>query len=131
VLIVDDNALNVELVTFVLEDAAFVVDAVTDPALAIGRVHSFRPDLILMDIQLPGSDGLALTRAVKADPATRSIAIVAFTAYALKGDEARMRAAGCDSYIAKPIDVAALAGQLRAVLDGAGPGGREGPSPQG
>ena len=100
VLLVDDNALNIELATFILEDAAFVVDSVSDGSQALARIALFRPDVVLMDIQLPGSDGLMLTQDIKADPATRHIAVAAFTAYAMKGDEARMRDRGCDGYIA-------------------------------
>ncbi len=120
VLIIDDNDANVELATFVLEDAAFIVSAVTDAADAPAAVASFQPDLILMDIQLWGGDGLQLTQALKSDAATSGIVIVAFTACAMKGDEARLRAAGCDAYIAKPIDVTSFARQVGAAL-GAGP----------
>ncbi len=115
-LIVDDNLLNSELAAFVLEAAGFVVERVANATEAQQRIESSRLDLILMDIQLPGMDGLALARALKADPATRHITIVAFTAYAMKGDEAKMRAAGCDGYISKPIDVSTFAAQLRANL---------------
>jgi len=79
-------------------------------------VIAFEPDLILMDIQMPGMDGLELTRLLKADARTRPIVIVAFTAYAMKGDEAKFRAAGCDGYLSKPIDVATFAEQVRAYL---------------
>ncbi|OYU92984.1 MAG: hypothetical protein CFE45_21605 [Burkholderiales bacterium PBB5] len=114
VLVVEDDPLNVELATFVLEEAAFVVDTVAEATEVLAKVAAFRPDLVLMDIQLPGGDGLTLTRALKADPATRGVVVVAFTAHAMKGDRARLLAAGCDAYIAKPIDVAAFAGQVRA-----------------
>lgn len=120
VLIIEDNTANAELATFVLEDAGFVVNAVTDASDALALVASFQPDLILMDIRLSGGDGLALTRALKSDSATSGIVVVAFTAYAMKGDEARLRDAGCDAYIAKPIDVASFARQVEAAL-GAGP----------
>jgi two-component system cell cycle response regulator DivK len=116
VLIVDDNALNVELAAFVLEAAGFAVDTVTEAGHVPARIATVRPDVILMDIQLPGVDGLELTRRLKADAGTRGIAIVAFTAFAMKGDEAKMRAAGCDAYIAKPIDVATFARQVGACL---------------
>ena len=115
-LIVDDNAINSELAAFVLEAAGFVVECVANATEALQRIEASRPDVILMDIQLPGMDGLALARALKDDPATRDIAIVAFTAYAMKGDEAKKRAAGCDGYISKPIDVSRFAAQLRASL---------------
>jgi CheY-like chemotaxis protein len=116
VLVVDDCDMNVELVSFVLGVDRIVVASAADATEALTAIPSFRPQLILMDIQLPGIDGLALTRALKADLATRHIVIVAFTAYAMQGDEARMLAAGCDGYLAKPIDVATFAAQVRACL---------------
>ena len=115
-LIVDDNAINSELAAFVLEAAGYAVECVANATEALQSIEAGHPDVILMDIQLPGMDGLALARALKDDPATRDIAIVAFTAYAMKGDEAKMRAAGCDGYISKPIDVSTFAAQLRASL---------------
>jgi CheY-like chemotaxis protein len=120
VLIIEDNAANVELANFVLEDAGFIVNTVSEAGDAMAQVTSFQPDLVLMDIRLSGGDGLTLTQALKSDPATRDIVIVAYTAYAMKGDEARLRAAGCDAYIAKPIDVASFARQVEAAL-GVGP----------
>ncbi|MDB5999196.1 MAG: hypothetical protein JWP52_895 [Rhizobacter sp.] len=121
VLVVDDNAMNIELVTFVLNADGFEVSAAAEAIAATAMIAASPPDLILMDIQLPGIDGLELTRRLKADAATRDIVIVAFTAYAMKGDEAKMRAAGCDGYISKPIEVSALASRLRAHLK-TGPG---------
>ena len=118
VLIVDDNAMNVELVMFVLGAAAFEVESAANARQAIRQITAFRPDLILKDVQMPDIDGIELTRQIKADPATRDITVVAFTAYAMKGDEARMRAAGCDGYISKPIDVTKFAAQIRACLPG-------------
>ena len=115
-LIVDDNAALVELTTFVLTAAAFTVESVTDASLAEKATAAFRPDLILMDIQMPGVDGLELTRRLKANPATKHIIVIAFTAFAMTGDEARIRAAGCDGYIAKPFDVASLAAAVRSHL---------------
>ena len=116
VLIVDDNALNIELATFVLEEAGLAVAATSEPDEVRSRIVDFRPDLVLMDIRLAGSDGLALTRALREDPIGKSLRIVAFTAFAMKGDEAKMRAAGCDGYIAKPIDVATFATQVREAI---------------
>ena len=112
VLIVDDNLLNIELASFVLGAAGLPVDAARDAEQALGRVAEAMPDVILMDIQMGGMDGLALTRKLKADPATCHISIVAFTAYAMRGDEERFRVAGCDGYISKPIDVARFADQV-------------------
>jgi two-component system cell cycle response regulator DivK len=116
VLIVDDNLMNLDLVTFILEAASFEVSSAPDAVTALDRIPRFKPDLILMDVQMPGMDGLELTHRLKADPATSHIVIVAFTAYAMKGDQARMLAAGCDGYISKPIDVANFVSTLRACL---------------
>ncbi len=116
VLIVDDNAMNVQLASFVLSAGSFVVESVNETGLALDAIAAFKPDLILMDIQMPGMNGLALTRLLKSDPGTRNITVVAFTAYAMKGDEARLRAAGCDAYLSKPINVATFAAEVRSCL---------------
>lgn len=116
VLIVDDNELNVELAHFVLTQAGMQVAAVLDANQALDQVERFAPDLILMDIQMPGRDGIELTRELRAREPRRPLVIVAFTAYAMKGDRERFLAAGCDAYIAKPIDVATFAGEVRALL---------------
>ncbi len=116
VLIVDDNPLNIDLARFVLDEAWFAVESAADAGAAAAKIDTFRPDLILMDIQMSGVDGLELTRRLKADPATRHIVVVAFTAYAMNGDEDRMRTAGCDGYIAKPIDVASFAAKVRSYI---------------
>ena len=118
ILIVDDNAMNVDLVSFLLSADSMQVESAADAQQASARIAAQPPDLILMDIQMPGVDGLELTRRLKADPATRRIVIVALTAYAMKGDEARMLAAGCDGYIAKPVEVASFTRQVRAFLEG-------------
>jgi CheY-like chemotaxis protein len=99
VLIVDDNHMNVAIAQVVLLAEKFEVETASDGLEAIRMVASFGPDLILMDIQMPGKDGLEVTRTLKADRATQHIRIVAFTAFAMRGDEARMRAAGCDGYL--------------------------------
>ena len=116
VLIVDDNELNLELASFLLTRDGLQVATALDGESALVQVAAFQPDLVLMDIQLPRLDGLEVTRRLRADPATRGLVIVAFTAYAMKGDEERMRAGGCDGYISKPIDVAAFVSQVRAYL---------------
>jgi two-component system, cell cycle response regulator DivK len=114
--VVDDNPINLELATFLLESAGFDVEGVEDSATAIARIRASAPDVVLMDIQMPGVDGLALAARLKADPATAGLAIIACTAYAMKGDEAKMRAAGCDGYISKPLDVATFAASVRSHL---------------
>jgi CheY-like chemotaxis protein len=116
VLIVDDQVLNIELARAVLAADGIEVAAAIDAESAWLCLPDFRPHLVLMDIQLPGIDGLALTRRMKADPAWTHVVVVAFTAYAMQGDEQRMLAAGCDGYLAKPIDVRRFAGSVRAYL---------------
>lgn len=117
ILIVDDNPANLKLAHVVLASAGYQITTAADAEEALDRLTALHPDLILMDLQLPGMDGLELTQRLKADPATRDIVIVAMTAYAMKGDAARAAAAGCDGYIAKPIDTRALPHQVAAHLD--------------
>jgi two-component system, cell cycle response regulator DivK len=103
ILVVEDNASNMQLVTFVLESGGHTVLASADAETGLTRARAEQPDLILMDIQLPGMDGLQATGLLKNDPATRTIPVVALTALAMKGDAERILAAGCDGYIAKPM----------------------------
>lgn len=116
VLVVDDNHMNLELASFMLQAEAFEVAVAMDAVAAQAQIRARKPDLILMDIQMPGLDGLALTQLLKADPNTADITVIAFTAYAMKGDEARMRASGCDGYISKPIEVSTFVKQVRACM---------------
>jgi len=108
ILIVDDNATNLKLVAYLMKANGYDVATALDAESALEALRATRPDVILMDIQLPGIDGLELTRRLKADPATRDIVIIAVTAYAMKGDQDKAFAAGCDEYITKPIDTRAL-----------------------
>jgi two-component system cell cycle response regulator DivK len=103
VLIVEDNAANMTLAEFLLTSAGYTVVTATDAETGISLARDRHPDLILMDIQLPGIDGLAATALLRQHDATRHIPVIALTALAMKGDEARIRAAGCDGYIAKPL----------------------------
>jgi two-component system, cell cycle response regulator DivK len=103
VLIVEDNAANMALATFLLQSAGHTVVTATDAEAGLTLARADQPDLILMDIQLPGMDGLAATALLKSDEATRGIPVIALTALVMKGDEERIRAAGCDGYIAKPL----------------------------
>ena len=103
VLVVEDNAANMTLAIFLLESAGHVVINATDAEAGLTLARDEQPQLILMDIQLPGMDGLEATRLLKQDDATRGIPVIALTALAMKGDEERIRAAGCDGYIAKPL----------------------------
>ena len=116
ILIVEDNALNLELVADLLEAHQFVVHQAqtAEDALRLARLLS--PDLVLMDISLPGQDGLAATKALRADPATRHLTIIALTAHAMKVDEATALDAGCDGYLAKPIDTRNFAATIAAFI---------------
>ena len=116
VLIVDDNEMNVEMAGFLLVRAGMEVASVLDGHSALDKVASFQPDLVLMDMQLPGFDGMALTRELRSRPQARPLAIVAFTAYAMMGDKEKFLGAGCNGYIAKPIQVATFADEVRALL---------------
>jgi len=108
ILIVDDNATNLKLVRILLASEGYDVRTAADAEEALNILKEFYPRMILMDIQLPGIDGLELTRRLKADPATQKIMILGLTAYVMKGDKDRIMAAGCDGYIPKPIDTRTL-----------------------
>ncbi|HEV3028326.1 MAG TPA: response regulator, partial [Planctomycetota bacterium] len=97
ILVVDDNPENLKLARLLLKTEGYSVTTAMDAEQAMAQIRQRPPRLILMDIQLPGMDGLELTARIKADPKTRNILIVAVTAYAMKGDEARVFAAGCDA----------------------------------
>ena len=103
VLIIEDNPANMTLATFLLQSAGHLVLAARDAETGLTLARDEQPDLVLMDIQLPGMDGLEATALLKSEEATREIPVVALTALAMKGDEERIRAAGCDGYIAKPL----------------------------
>jgi CheY-like chemotaxis protein len=107
-LIVDDNPTNLKLVTYLVKSHGHEVATAGDAESALAAITTQRPTVILMDLQLPGIDGLELTRRLKADPTTRSIPIIALTAYAMKGDLEKALAAGCDDYVTKPIDTRTL-----------------------
>jgi CheY-like chemotaxis protein len=116
ILIVDDNVQNLKLARVILANEGYDVRTAGDAEEALALLRTSRPHVILMDVQLPGMDGLQLTRQLKADPDTRGIRIVALTAYAMKGDEERAFAAGCDGYVSKPIDTERLPYVVRSHL---------------
>jgi Response regulator containing a CheY-like receiver domain and an HD-GYP domain len=116
ILVVDDNDAGLLLVRAVLELDGFRVDSAGSSEEVLERLNARVPDLILMDVQLPGQDGLSLTRQLKADPATATIPIVALTAHAMAGDRELALAAGCSGYISKPIDTRTLGAQVRQFL---------------
>ncbi len=103
VLVVEDNPANMKLASLLLRHAGHAVLGAVDAETGLRLAHAERPDLILMDIQLPNMDGLAATALLKQDPATVSIPVVAVSALAMKADEERSQRAGCDAYIVKPL----------------------------
>jgi CheY-like chemotaxis protein len=119
ILVVDDNAMNLKLARMLLEAKGYKIHTAADGFEALKLAEELHPlHLILLDIQLPGIDGLEVARRLKENPATREIPVVALTAYAMKGDEEKARAAGCDGYITKPIDTTKLPVQIRSYLEG-------------
>ena len=118
ILIVEDNPTNMTLAVHVLESAGHTVLTATDAEAGLALARDALPHLILMDIQLPGMDGLAATAQLKGDDATRAIPVIALTALAMKGDEERIRAAGCDGYIGKPMRYKDLLATITAQLGG-------------
>ena len=118
VLVVDDNAMFIELASFTLSAAGYVVESAADAHRALVQIALFLPDVILMDIQMPVMDGIELTRRLKADAATQHIVIVAFTAFAAKGDALTLQSAGFDGYIPKPVNVQTLGAEVGFWLEG-------------
>jgi two-component system cell cycle response regulator len=116
ILLIDDHPLNLKLASRVLESAGNIVIQAEDAEQALALLQGRMPDLVLTDLALPGMDGLELTRRLKADPRYRHLPVVALTASAMKGDEARVLQAGCDAYIAKPMDTRNLPDQVAAIL---------------
>ena len=116
VLIVEDNPANMTLAAFLLQSAGHTVIRARDAEAGLTLARDEQPNLILMDIQLPGMDGLEATALLKRAEATRAIPVIALTALAMKGDEERIRAAGCDGYIAKPLRYQDLLATVTAQL---------------
>lgn len=120
ILIVEDNPMNMELATDLLEASGYIViqAGVAEEGIELARAES--PDLILMDISLPGMDGLEATGVLRQDPTTKDINIVALTAHAMKGDEEKALTAGCSGYITKPIDTRAFSKTVSRFIESAG-----------
>jgi CheY-like chemotaxis protein len=116
VLLVEDNEVNRYLASFLLERGGFTVVTANNGLEALEQARARKPDLILMDIQMPVMDGYEATRALKADPALQSVPVVALTAYAMPHEREQALAAGCDGHIEKPIDTATFIATLRACL---------------
>ena len=108
ILIVDDHPTNLKLLSFALRARGFTVVTAADAEQALAAIKAEKPKLILMDLQLPGMSGYDLTTQIKRDPATAEVPVIAVTGYAMKGDEERALAAGCDGYITKPVDLTVL-----------------------
>lgn len=117
ILIVDDSPANMKLLSFVLSNQGYDVRSAADADEALTVLGNFHPRLILLDLQLPGMDGLELARRLKGDPANRALLIVAVTASAMKGDEEKATEAGCDGYITKPIDTRTLPKLVASYLE--------------
>ena len=117
VLIVEDNELNMKLFRDLLEAHGYQTSGTSNGFEALDLVRKLRPDLILMDIQLPQVSGLEVTRWIKDDPDLRTIPVVAVTAFAMKGDEERIREGGCEAYISKPISVVHFLDTIKRLLE--------------
>lgn len=117
ILVVDDNIDNLALTQILLEGEGYEVRLAEDAETALETLRTYRPRLILMDIQLPGMDGLELTRRLRQEPSFEEVIIVALSAYAMKSDEDNARAVGCDGYITKPIDTRTFAAAVRGHLE--------------
>lgn len=116
ILILENDPKNLKLVTDILQVSGYATLQATDGKQGVELARKEKPDLILMDIQIPVMDGLEATKLLKNDGATRDIPIIALTAYAMKGDEEKMRAAGCDGYITKPIDIKGFLKKISEVI---------------
>jgi two-component system cell cycle response regulator DivK len=116
ILVVEDNAANMRLATLLLDRAGHTVLCAVDAEAGLMLARSERPDLVLMDIQLPGIDGLAATALLKQDPATAAIPVIALTAMAMKADQERSQIAGCEAYMAKPLRYRELYAAIDALL---------------
>ena len=116
ILVIEDNDLNRELVIDLLEANGFIVYQAREAEEGLRLAREYMPDLVLMDLSLPGMDGLAATRALREDPAIQHLNVIALTAHAMKGDEQTALRAGCDGYLTKPIDTRTFAGKIRTFI---------------
>ncbi len=128
VLIVEDDLISRKMVRDALRAAGYETEEVNSGELALQKIAESTPDLVVMDIRLPGMDGLETTRRLKADPGTAAIPVVAVTAHVMPEDESRIREAGCDAYMPKPLRFSALLGVVRDLLAGRRPRLDERPS---
>jgi two-component system, cell cycle response regulator DivK len=122
ILLVEDNEMNRDMLSRRLARRGYEVVVAVDGEAGVRMAQSESPALILMDMSLPGLDGWDATRQIKADPATRSVPVIALTAHAMSGDREKSLAAGCDDFDTKPVDFERLLGKIQALLGGAGGG---------
>jgi two-component system cell cycle response regulator DivK len=121
ILVIDDDPANLKLMRVLLSTEGYLVRTAADASEAFEVLKEFTPQLLIVDIQLPGIDGLELTRQLRCDPTTRNVPMVGLTAYAMKGDEERILAAGLDGYISKPIDTRTVTAAIASYLRQASP----------
>ncbi len=119
ILLVDDSPLILKMVRFVLQSEGYDIRTASGGNEALSILHTFKPKLVLMDMQMPGIDGLEVTRRIKANPDTQGIVVVALTASAMKGDEEKALSAGCDGYVTKPFTNQKMLSCIREYLDAA------------
>ena len=131
ILVVDDNPGSLQLARVLLQRNGYQVHTATDAREALALLEVCAPRLIVLDLQLPGMDGFELARRLKTDEKTRNVPIVALTAYAMKGDQERARAAGCDEYVTKPLDIRALPALIAELLRRSAPHVAEGDASNG
>ena len=122
ILVIEDNPANMKLACLLLRNAGHEVLCAVDAETGLTMAREARPELILMDIQLPGMDGLAATALLKQDPLTAAIPVIALTAMAMKADQEKSQVAGCDAYIAKPLRYQELYAAIDALLSARTPG---------
>jgi two-component system cell cycle response regulator DivK len=128
ILVIEDNPANMKLACLLLRNAGHATLSAADAEAGLTLARADRPDLILMDIQLPGMDGLAATALLKQDPLTAAIPVIALTAMAMKEDREKTKVAGCDAYIAKPLRYQELYAAIDALLPGGGTHASIGPA---
>jgi two-component system cell cycle response regulator DivK len=116
ILVIEDSPVNMALTVAILQNAGHSVLQADRAGVGLEMARRLQPDLVLMDLQLPDIDGLAATRLLKADPKTKALPVIALTAFAMKGDEADTRAAGCDGYVTKPIRYREFLAKVDSVL---------------
>ena len=118
VLVIEDNEMNMKLVRVLLQKEQYDILEAVDAESGISLARAHKPDLILMDVHLPGMDGLSATRIIKEDSALNQIQVIALTSYAMEGDETKAIEAGCDGYITKPIDTRTFLDTIRKFING-------------